>query len=142
MDNLHKKVVPLFLRDDQSFVDAAELKADLAKLDAHYSALPDEVKASGFHSFATDPPDSTEFLTTRLWDKHLPRWREIKTIREPIDQKESKHIVDEINRIRDIAQAVPADPTKRLSIEETQFMQILRTPLRTKGRWLRYRSDV
>jgi hypothetical protein len=83
MDSLHKRVVPLFLREDQTFVDAAELKADLAKLDAHYSAFPEEVKATGFHGFATDPPESTDFLTTQLWDKHLPRWREIKAEREP-----------------------------------------------------------
>lgn len=68
--------MPLFLRDDQTLVDAAELKADLAKLDAHYSGLPKEVKETGFHGFATDPPDSADFRTTRLWDKHLPRWRE------------------------------------------------------------------
>jgi hypothetical protein len=32
--------------------------------------------------------------------------------------------------------------TELLSIEETQFMQILRTPLREKGKWLRYRKDL
>jgi hypothetical protein len=142
MDNLHKRVVPLFLRDDQTFVDAAELKADLAKLDAHYSALPDEVKATGFHGFATDPPDNTGFLTTRLWDKHLPAWREIKARKEPIDQEKSKAIIDEINRIRDIAQAAGPRSTRRLSIEETQFVEILRTPQCQKGKWLRYRKDV
>ena len=61
-DNLHKRVVPLFMRDDQSFIDADELKADLQKLDAHYSALPDEVRNSGFHKFAKYPPEDTSFL--------------------------------------------------------------------------------
>ena len=75
-------------------------------------------------------------------DKHLPRWREIRAERQPIDQAKSKHVVDEINRIRDIAQAAGPGPTRRLSIEETQFMQILRTPLRVKGKWLRYRKDL
>lgn len=142
MDNLHKRVVPIFLRDDQTFVDAAELKADLAKLDAHYSALPNEVKATGFHGFATDPPDSTDFLTTRLWDKHLPGWREIKAKKEPIDQSKSKGIIEEMDRVRDLAQAADPGPTRRLSIEETQFMQIIRHPQRIKGKWLRYREDL
>src|SRR5262247_1251899 len=83
-DNLHRKVVPLFLRPDQSFVDADELKADLQKLDAHYCALPDDIRSSGFYKFATTPPDDTSFLTTRLWDKHFPRWRESKSM---ADQK-------------------------------------------------------
>ena len=55
-DNLHRKVVPLFLRPDQSFVDTDELKTDLQKMDAHYSALPDHVKVSGFYKFAATPP--------------------------------------------------------------------------------------
>lgn len=43
-DNLHKQAVPLFLRKDQVFIPGAELKADLKKLDEHYSQLPDHVK--------------------------------------------------------------------------------------------------
>lgn len=76
-DKLHKRVVPLFLRKDQTFVDATDLKADLKKLDDHYSALPDEVKASGFHKFANLPPQDTSFLVTRLWDSLGSGWRDI-----------------------------------------------------------------
>lgn len=141
-DNLHKRVVPLFLREDQTFVDAGELKADLAKLDAHYSALPEEVKTTGFHSFAAEPPEDTSFLVTRLWDKHLPRWREIKANKEPLDKLKGIRIVEELNRIRDIAQSSDPRPTRRLSVEETQFMQILRNPLRSKGKWQRYAQDL
>jgi len=141
-DNLHKRVVPLFLREDQTFVDAGELKADLAKLDAHYSALPEEVKTTGFHSFAAEPPEDTSFLVTRLWDKHLPRWREIKANKEPLDKLKGIKIVEELNRIRDIAQSSDPGPIRRLSIEETQFMQILRSPLRSKGKWQRYAQDL
>jgi hypothetical protein len=54
-DNLHERVVPLFLRNDQSFVKGPDLKADLRKLDEHYSALPEEVKRTGFHKFAARP---------------------------------------------------------------------------------------
>jgi hypothetical protein len=43
-DNLHQEVVPLFVRDDQVFVKDMELKADLRKLDEHYSELPEDVK--------------------------------------------------------------------------------------------------
>lgn len=41
-----------------------------------------------------------------------------------------------------MAEAAGTDPGKRLSIEETQFTQVLRTPLREKGKWLRYRKDL
>jgi hypothetical protein len=77
-DKLHERTVPLFVRPDQTFVRGTELKADLANLNAYYSALPDEVKRSGLHRFASSPPDDTSFLVTRLWDRYLPSWRQSK----------------------------------------------------------------
>jgi hypothetical protein len=141
--NLHKRVVPLFLREDQSFVDAGELKADLQKLDVHYSALPEELKASGFHNFAANPPEDMSFLVTRLWDKHLPSWRKIKENKKPPDKLKDMKIVEEINRIQEMAESGgPVNTAQRPSFEETQFMQIIRNPLRRKGKWLRYSKDL
>jgi hypothetical protein len=139
-DKLHRRTVPLFLRDDQSFVDGDELKADLAKLDAHYSALPDEVKTSGFHKFAAHPPFDDSLLVTRLWDTHLPGWREIAANAKPPDQGEHKKLIEELNRIEQAAKT--SDPRAEISIEETQFMQIIRTPRRAKGKWVRYPPNV
>jgi hypothetical protein len=139
-DNLHKRVVPLFLRDDQSFIVGDELKADLRKLDSHYAALPDDLKASGFYNFAADPPEDHSFLTTQLWDKHLPRWRQIKAEKEPRDKSKDAAIVAELNRLREAAES--ADPAERLPLEEMQFVQITRNPQRRKGKWLRYPKEV
>ncbi len=74
-DRFPRQIVPLSLTDHQTFVEGHELKAELQKLDAHYSAFPDEIKAQGFYSYATLPPEDTSFLTTQLWDKYLPAWR-------------------------------------------------------------------
>jgi hypothetical protein len=139
-DNLHKRVVPLFLREDQSYVDADDLKADLRRLDIHYSGLPEEVKNSGFYKFAKYPPEDTSFLVTRLWDKLGTGWREQAAKPEPIDQEEGKKIIEELNRIKDAAKS--SDTNSRLSIEETQFMQITRDILRQKGKWKRFPDDV
>jgi hypothetical protein len=134
-DKLHRRTVPLFLRNDQSFVDGDELKADLAKLDAHYSALPDEVKTSGFHKFAAHPPFDDSLFVTRLWDTHLPGWREIAANAKSPDQGEHKKLIEELNRIEQAAKT--SDPRAEISVEETQFMQIIRTPRRAKGKWVR-----
>jgi len=75
-DRLHQRTVPLFLQGDQEFIWAEDLKVDLSRLDAHFLALPEDVREQGVVTFATNPPDDTSFLTTRLWDKYLPRWRE------------------------------------------------------------------
>ena len=75
-DKLHRSVTPFFLRDDQQFQWAPNSKADLSRLDAHYAALPDYVKAQGVEGFAHCPPPDGDYLTTQLWDRFLPRWRE------------------------------------------------------------------
>lgn len=66
-DNLHKRVTPFFLRDDQQLVNGAELKNDLAALDQHYSSLPKEELEKGLFIVASQPPDDEQYLTTRLW---------------------------------------------------------------------------
>jgi hypothetical protein len=139
-DNLHRRTVPLFLRQDQTFVDATELKTGLQKLDSHYSALPAEIKTSGFYEFAATPPQDTGFLVTRLWDSHLPLWRKHQANKQPRDNAEETKIVAELNRIREAAES--ADATQRLSIEEMEFAQVTHNPLRVKGKWRRYPDDI
>jgi len=139
-DKLHRRAVPLFLREDQSFVEADELKADLLKLDNHYSALPVEVKRTGFHKFADCPPEDTSFLVTRLWDKHLPDWRKLRAEKKTPEHSKDKELIAELNRIEEAAES--SDPAERLSIDETQFVEFLRAPKRTKGKWDRYGPET
>ena len=98
-DNLHEEVVPLFLRDDQSFVDGPELKADLHKLDEHYSALSDEIKRGGPDRFAPDPPESTDFFVTRLYDKLRPAWRKKKAERKELSKELQDELLKMLKRI-------------------------------------------
>jgi len=143
-DNLHKRVVPLFLRDDQTFVEAADLKAGLQQLDAYYSALPDQVKNSGFHKFAKHPPLDDSFLVSRLWDKLWEsrgvKWRENASKSDPTDKLKDTKIIEELNRITEAAKS--SDPNARISIEETAFMQISRMVARKKGKWTRFGPEV
>jgi hypothetical protein len=64
------------LSPEQTFVNGSELKEDLQKLDELYEKLPDEVQRQGLMTYAPTPPEETAFLTTRLWDKYLPTWRD------------------------------------------------------------------
>jgi hypothetical protein len=75
-DRLHQKITPFFLREDQEFLWAQKLKEDLGRLDAHYDALPESAKAEGIMRFALTPPKEGDYLTTKLWDRFLPAWRE------------------------------------------------------------------
>lgn len=72
-DKFHKSLVPLLLRNDQTFVDGEALKADLAKINLHFEGLSDEAKAKGRMNYAGYPPRIPELLTYKLWDKHVGR---------------------------------------------------------------------
>jgi len=134
-DNLHERVVPLFLRDDQSFVKGEELKGDLRKLDNYYSALPEDVKRRSIYSFAAYPPIDGSFLVTRLWDKHLPAWMKRSAGEREVSPEEQKALVDLTERIEKESRS--CDPNERLSIEETDYIQINGAVLRKKGKWMR-----
>ncbi len=61
-DNLHRRCAPALMRRDQIFVWGPDLKADLARLNDHYLALPLEIRQKGVMSFAHCPPKEGSFL--------------------------------------------------------------------------------
>jgi hypothetical protein len=131
-DKLHKSTVPLFLRSEQVFVDGIELKADLAKLDALYSKLPEEVREQGIMRFANEPPLEGEYLTTKLWDQFLPKWRQIAQDRKPRSQEEEAMVLAHMKKITD-----EADPLSNYvgDPEEGDFMTLsYMMPIRM-GKW-------
>src|ERR1019366_4140082 len=83
-DKLHERVVPLFLRNDQTFVKGPDVKADLRKIDEHFDKLPDEVKSKDLFKFASELPEGDCPLIVQLWDKHLPTWRKQKAEHKPL----------------------------------------------------------
>jgi len=139
-DNLHQRVVPLFLRSNQSFVNGGELKADLSKLDEHYAALPEEVKVRGLHHFAGWPPSDPSFLVTRLWDRHLPDWRKSQSGKKELSKELQDALLKIVKSIEEKSKS--SDPAKTLTVSETDYIQIKRTIARKKGKWMRVGPDV
>jgi hypothetical protein len=135
--NFHAQIVPLFLGPEQTFVNGIALKEDLAKLVAHYESLPLDVLKTGLIHFAVHPPeDPSAFLTTRLWDKHLPRWREIKAApKPPLDPAEEKGLVEETNQKTDSPDLRPHDEE---DIDKLDYATVRRMVRPKKGRWLRF----
>jgi hypothetical protein len=115
-DSLHRRITPLFLRNDQEFLWAPDLKTDLSRLDAHYAALSDEVKAQGVAGFAPCPPPDGDYLTTKLWDRFLPSWREpVRPASEKMKAKVgtlAKAISDSENFEKKLEQPVSSMPGK------------------------------
>lgn len=140
-DRLHERTVPLFLRENQTFVRGADLKTDLGKLDQHYSLLPKDVTDRGLFHFADCPPTDSSFLVTRLWDKHLPAWRtRPDKPREPISEAAQRALLDLVNRVE--KEALPADPAIHVSTDKAEYVQMHRSVYFQKGKWKRFPPEV
>lgn len=141
-DKLHQNIAPFFLRDNQTFISGTDLKADLAKLDAHYDTFPDDVKKRGVMSFAHYPPHDDKFLVTTLWDKHMAKdWREPETKPAPKpDSEASKKIMEEIRKFRE--EGKPMANESRVSSDKADQMIIERKVLGKKGKWTRFPPEV
>jgi hypothetical protein len=139
-DKLHARTVPLFMRANQTFVRSQDLKADLAKLDGYYSRLPDEIKRSGLHRFARNPPEDTSFLVTRLWDMYMPRWREWKEKEKTITPEMREALLELTEKVKRESQ--PGNPRERFNIGEANYLQMESKARRRKGKWEVFGSDV
>jgi hypothetical protein len=130
-DKLHERVVPHFLEADQIFITGSDLKADLAKLDAHYAALPEDIRELGVMAFAPDPPDG-DFLVTRLWDRYLPKWRKNREERKPLSPEAERKLVEHLNQLSD----APSDTSgEHVDVQEADFATFKRRVPVRMGKW-------
>lgn len=74
-DKLHKRIAPLFLRNDQQFVAGDELKKGFAELNTYYEKYIDQINQRGFISFAPRPPLEFKNKVSDIWDHAFPDWR-------------------------------------------------------------------
>src|SRR6266851_3478426 len=138
-DNFHAQIVPLFLNENQTFVNGTEFKDELKRLNEYYSALSEGERKTGLINFAKYPPDDTSFLTTRLWDKYLPRWRDIKAKpKEPLDPEAEKKLIEELNRMSDSPALQSHDEQNS---DKLDYFTVIKNVRMRKGKWQRFSSD-
>jgi hypothetical protein len=146
-DRLHRRTVPLFLRDDQSYVHSDEFKAALRELDQHYDALPDEIKELGVMQFVSFPPSDIDSVVTRLWDKHMrPDWREIAREQEarrgqPRDEEAGQRTVADLRGRIEQARTV-SDRLPGVDGAEPNYVIIRRLVPVKKGKWRMVSKEV
>jgi hypothetical protein len=138
-DNFHVQVAPLFMHAAQQFIHGDDLKADLKRLNEHYLQLPEEVRDKGLYDFADTPPDDTTYLTTRLWDAYLPKWRgESKKVDLPPHLQEAlKELIDKYQN-----KSVPVPGSADVRVDELDFVQVSKKIKPAKGSYLRFSRDV
>jgi hypothetical protein len=135
-DRFHEQIVPLFLDPFQTFVSGEDLKAEMKKLVDHYSRLPESELDEGLINFAPYPPDETDFLTTRLWDKYLPGWRSKISYVDHEDPDYNKKTIDMVNSYDDTAPGVHSHDEH--DVDKLHHVTVKRMVYPKKGKWLRF----
>ena len=139
-DKLHVNIAPLFMTSDQTFVAGPDLKHDLGKLDAHYGALPEEVRNTGTISFAKTPPDDSDLLTTRLWDKHLPNWRRERDNPVELSEAAKAALLGLVKRFTD--ESTPLDSSTPVLLRDVAALTMQRKVSSQKGKWRRFSPEM
>jgi hypothetical protein len=138
-DNFHAQIVPLFLGPMQDFVNGIDFKEDMRRLVAHYSDLPEDVLKTGLYNYAAYPPEDDSFVTTRMWDKYLPRWRAFKDEpKKPRDPEADKRTIEELKRMSESPELHPEDEADMDSVDYVSLQRAIRPQ---KGKWLRFSED-
>lgn len=145
-DKLHRRTAPIFLRSEQTFLRADDLKAALHEIDEHYDQLPDETKELGVLKFAHFPPSEMDNAVTRLWDQHWPEWREAAKEHEtrlgqPRDEPRDRETVAEMRSRIEAAQPAVGDEA-RLDGDAADYVIIRRQVPVQKGKWRMVSKEV
>ncbi|HVT73838.1 MAG TPA: hypothetical protein VHD61_11930 [Lacunisphaera sp.] len=138
-DRLHRTIVPLFLTEKQMFVPGADLKADLALINARHLALPEATRNAGIYSFGAMPPTDGKFLTADLWDKLMsPNWRKH---RETTTTPEARTKLMEGMKAMRAAAAAGKESPPEFSLDEADSVQIPRNIHKQRGSWFQVAKD-
>jgi hypothetical protein len=142
-DWVHKQCAPLFLREDQEFVNAEDLKAALRALNAHYSSLPECQRNESIHQIAPQPPKDGSNLVTKLWDRHFPRWRTPKTTK--VSSQELREVTAfwqaKIAQLEEIVETTGGDAS-HMPVEGLDALIQKRVARKRKGSWWRVPDEL
>ncbi|MBU0572183.1 hypothetical protein KKH23_07575 [Patescibacteria group bacterium] len=131
-DRLHKRITPLFVESDQSFIKGEELKAALRKINGYYAGLPQEVKKLGPFGFAHYPPIEIDNLVADLHDKHLKPWRERAKESTPGLPKQDRRLLNKLKKRKRTQTAYTGPP---ISSDEVDSMIVSRRVPVVRGDW-------
>jgi len=139
-DRLHRRCAPLFMRPNQQFVWAPDLKADLAKMNAYYRALPEAELERGVMKFAHLPPKEGDFLTAQIYDRFGEHWRSEQDDIKITDPDAEKRLVEELTAFSESTETIldPTDPDDD-ALDTTTFTRRVH---KRKGSWWQLPKDL
>jgi len=137
-DKLHRRVAPLFLREDQMFVGGDELKRDLGALDAYFWSRPEEERRQGLFRLAGYPPDEDRYLTTRIWQQFNMRIRRAEENSNSVESMSRLAKDDVLAMVRQMQAAAKRADVGRFTRDEidgAEHMVIERRIPLQRGKW-------
>jgi hypothetical protein len=152
-DTLHRRAAPQFLDPRQRFVWGPDLKADLARINTHFSEFPEEVKMRGIMAFAHAPPKSENSLVRELRAQFMGAKYDDRAPIIPRGDEQEAQIVEEVNRFVESAPMaegrVPIGsapfPQSGVPIsgdDEMESVVIQRKIRRKRGSWWQVGKDI
>lgn len=136
-DKLHRRTVPLFLRNDQTFEWGPELKSSLQDLNTHYLTLPETVREQGIFSFAPEPPKELDNSVCRLWDQHHKGWRSAREQDRDNREGRDKEVLEFVEIMRKIKSgAKTAGASSHANSQDgPAIVSVAHRVRRVKGSW-------
>lgn len=131
-DRLHQRTAPLFLSEDQTFIDGSEMKADLRRIDESLAHLTEAEREDGLTSILPQPPTAS-LLVAGLWDKFLPNWRARRAGQEAAPEAERRQFEEMKAKVEAMKSAPPMP--HRPSSEEVDTIVVERYVAPRMGRW-------
>lgn len=141
-DKLHRRIVPLFLEDDQEFVFGDDLKSDFRKINDYFMSQPEEIKRRGVYKFAIYPPYDIETLVGKLHDRFLKPWREsAKTQLQDalIPTKKNTELLESLKSKQESKTPYLGSP---ISSDEADSMVLTRKIPANRGDWMLFPPEV
>jgi hypothetical protein len=89
-DNFHRKVVPLFLRKDQNFIDGERLKSSLKNISEYLKNMGDADKAKRHSSY---PPRLKDCIVCETYDIHNKSWEKAAARPISLDKEKEAELV-------------------------------------------------
>lgn len=143
-DRLHRTTAELFLGEDQRFIWGPDLKQDLAALNWHFLALPEEERKKGLFLLADRPPADSEGVCAFLWDRYRPGWREPKPPMPQLTPAQHEQIIGSSNSFRAAAARPSRMPSGFRMPPDGEFDSLLieRHIPQARGSWRMFSREV
>ena len=131
-DKLHRLCTPVFLRKEQDFVWAPELKKDLARINRELMTTSEAEREVGLHKLAPRPTGDPSKLTVALWQKHAPGSGGDAAGNLPMSSEAERKLVEHLNSFV----KAPTDPgVAGVPSDKLQSVSIERLVPARKGSW-------